>query len=76
VSAGHNRELHGIAASPGVAVGVALVLDRRRMSIPRRHIEQAEVEREVERLRDAVVGARRQLQEVRERVSSRPGSTR
>jgi phosphotransferase system enzyme I (PtsI) len=73
VSAGHNRELHGIAASPGVAVGVALVLDRRRMSIPRRHIEQAEVEREVERLRDAVVGARRQLQEVRERVSSEAG---
>ena len=50
MSAGHNRELHGIAASPGVAVGVALVLDRRRMSIPRRHIEEAEVEREVQRL--------------------------
>jgi len=73
VSAGHNRELHGIAASPGVAVGVALVLDRRRMSIPRRHIEEAEVEREVQRLRDAVVAARRQLQEVREKVSSEAG---
>jgi phosphotransferase system enzyme I (PtsI) len=73
VSAGHNRELHGIAASPGVAVGVALVLDRRRMSIPRRHIEETEVEREVKRLRDAVVAARRQLQEVREKVSSEAG---
>ncbi len=73
MSAGHNRELHGIAASPGVAVGVALVLDRRRMSIPRRHIEEAEVEREVQRLRDAVVAARRQLQEVREKVSSEAG---
>ncbi len=73
MSAGHNRELHGIAASPGVAVGVALVLDRRRMSIPRRHIEEAEVEREVQRLRDAVVAARRQLQEVREKVSTEAG---
>ncbi len=73
MSAGHNRELHGIAASPGVAVGVALVLDRRRMSIPRRHIEETEVEREVKRLRDAVVAARRQLQEVREKVSSEAG---
>ena len=73
MSAGHNRELHGIAASPGGAVGVALVLDRRRMSIPRRHIEEAEVEREVQRLRDAVVAARRQLQEVREKVSSEAG---
>ena len=73
MSAGHNRELHGIAASPGVAVGVALVLDRRRMSIPRRHIEEADVEREVQRLRDAVVAARRQLQEVREKVSSEAG---
>ena len=73
MSAGHNRELHGIAASPGVAVGVALVLDRRRMSIPRRHIEETEVEREVQRLRDAVVAARRQLQEVREKVSSEAG---
>lgn len=73
MSAGRNRELHGIAASPGVAVGVALVLDRRRVSIPRRHIEADEAEREVQRLRDAVVSARRQLQEVRERLSPEAG---
>lgn len=73
MSESHNRELHGIAASPGIAVGVAVVLDRRRVSIPRRHIAPEDADREVLRLRDGVVRARQQLREVRERVSNEAG---
>lgn len=64
-----NRTLHGIAASPGVAVGVALVVDRRRVSIPRRHVAPEEIEHEVGRLRGAIAGARRQLEEIREQLA-------
>lgn len=64
-----NRTLHGIAASPGIAVGVALVVDRRRVSIPRRHVAAEEVEVEVRRLRDAIAGARAQLEGIRKELA-------
>lgn len=62
------RRLLGIAASPGVVTGRALVIDRRRLSVPRRHIEFSEVEGEVRRLHDAFAAARRQLEAIRERI--------
>jgi len=60
--------LHGIAASPGVIVGHALVVDRRRVTIPRRHIDPSEVESEISRLRHAIEVARAQLQTLRARL--------
>jgi len=68
LSDGGTRKLRGIAASPGVIVGRALVTDRRRVSVPRRHVEEADVEGEVTRLRLAIDGARAQLQTVRARL--------
>jgi phosphotransferase system enzyme I (PtsI) len=68
VTHGITRRLLGIAASPGVAVGRAYVVDRRRMTIPRRHITPEEVEGEVARLRGAMMAARQQLEQIRERL--------
>jgi phosphotransferase system enzyme I (PtsI) len=68
VTAGVPRRLLGIAASPGVVTGRAFVVDRRRVTIPRRHIEESEVEVEVRRLHAAFAGTRRQLEQIRERI--------
>lgn len=68
MSQGRVIRLHGIAASPGVIVGHALVVDRRRVTIPRRHIDPSEVESEISRLRHAIEVARAQLQTLRARL--------
>jgi phosphotransferase system enzyme I (PtsI) len=68
LSDGGVQRLLGIPASPGVIVGRALIVDRRRVTIPRRHIDAAEVEGEVARLRNAIAGARGQLQHIRSRL--------
>lgn len=44
----------GIGVSPGVVISTAVVLDAEDLAIPRRHVEGAEVEREVVRFHDGV----------------------
>ncbi len=68
MTAGVTRRLIGIAASPGVVTGRAFVVDRRRVATPRRHLEEHEVEGEVRRLHEAFASARRQLEQIRERI--------
>ena len=68
MTAGVTRRLIGIAASPGVVTGRAFVVDRRRVTIPRRHLEEHEVDGEVRRLHEAFASARRQLEQIRERI--------
>ncbi|MDO9018913.1 MAG: phosphoenolpyruvate--protein phosphotransferase [Deltaproteobacteria bacterium] len=63
------RRLLGIPASPGVVVGRAFVADRRRVTVPRRHIAPDDVESEVQRLRVALGSARVQLEQIRARLS-------
>ena len=60
--------LKGIAGSPGVAVGPALVLGDLRASFVRRHIHTAQIPQELERVRQAVDAAKRTLREVSERM--------
>ncbi len=62
------QQIHGIAASPGITVGRAYVVDRRQMTVSRRHIRPTEVENEVGRLRRAMLTARQQLQSIREKL--------
>ncbi len=45
---------NAICASPGIAVGRAFVVDRRRLRTPRRHIAADEVPREIARFRQAL----------------------
>ncbi|MDP3278024.1 MAG: phosphoenolpyruvate--protein phosphotransferase [Deltaproteobacteria bacterium] len=57
--------LVGGAASPGLLVGRALLFERRRVNVPKRHVEDSEVETEVARLRGAIDAARAQLRAIR-----------
>lgn len=60
--------LKGIAGSPGVAVGPALVLGDLRASFVRRHVHTAQIPQELDRVRQAVDGAKRTLREVSDRM--------
>ncbi|MES9958107.1 MAG: phosphoenolpyruvate--protein phosphotransferase [Sedimenticola sp.] len=59
----------GIGVSPGFAIGEAHLLLRDRTDIVPRFIEPEEIPDEVDRFRQAVTGARRQLRAVREKIA-------
>ena len=58
----------GIAASPGIAVGRAFVIDRRRQKTPKRHIAIDEVAAELVRLDEAVTRADLQLERLKRKL--------
>jgi phosphotransferase system enzyme I (PtsI) len=58
----------GIAASPGVAVGRAFVIDRHRIKIPKRHLPAEEVAGELVRLDEAVAKADLQLERLKRKL--------
>ena len=51
------KKLQGIAVSPGVAIGEAMVMDKEGFRIPRRFVARDTVEYELERLCQAVSAA-------------------
>jgi phosphotransferase system enzyme I (PtsI) len=55
----------GISASPGVAIGPALVLDAEEYRIPRRTIESSQVPEEIRRLDAALETSRQEVAELR-----------
>jgi len=63
-SAPHGVVLKGIAGSPGVAVGPALVVGDTKTAYTRRHISSTQIEAEVARLAQAVTDAKRHVREV------------
>ena len=62
------RELEGAAASPGVGIGPAYVVDRRRVHVPRTKIEREEVEPEIQRFHEALRSCRQQLEQIKARL--------
>ncbi|MEO6419071.1 MAG: phosphoenolpyruvate--protein phosphotransferase [Polyangiaceae bacterium] len=64
------RVIKGIAGSPGVAVGPALVIGEMRAAYTRRHIHTAQMEAEIARVRSAVESAKASLREVSARMVS------
>jgi phosphotransferase system enzyme I (PtsI) len=64
----------GLAASPGIAIGRAWPVDRRRVRTPKRRIDTVEVEAELARLEEALALADRQLADVREKVARIEGA--
>jgi len=64
----------GIAVSPGVAIGPALVLDTEWFRIPQRTVEPAQVEGEVARLHEALEAAAGETRETQEAVSAKLGA--
>jgi phosphotransferase system enzyme I (PtsI) len=67
--------LKGIAGSPGVAVGPALVVGDTKTAYARRHVSSAQIPAEVVRLRTAVDDAKRHVREVSARLPKAPLET-
>src|SRR5215470_18084826 len=64
--------LAGIAGSPGLAIGRAVVIDTRRQGVQRRHVHKHQVDEELARFDNAVAAAAQSLREVAERVRTTP----
>ncbi len=67
------QKLQGIAVSPGVAIGEALVMDNEGFRIPRRFVARDAVVDELERLDKAVAAAASEIAHHRETVSAELG---
>jgi phosphotransferase system enzyme I (PtsI) len=67
------ERLQGIAVSPGVVTGEALVLDREGFRIPRRFLPRDAVEDELARLGKAVQAATAEIERNRDRVAEQLG---
>lgn len=58
----------GIAASPGVAIGPAYVVDRRHIHVPHRTVEKSELDAEIRRFRKALRETQAQLEQIKARL--------
>jgi phosphotransferase system enzyme I (PtsI) len=67
------QKLQGIAVSPGVAIGEALVMDTEGFRIPRRFVSRDAVEDELERLDKAIRAASTEIASHRETVANELG---
>jgi len=65
--------MHGIAASPGVAIGRVAVFDRRSVPVKRRRIDDDAIDEEVERLEGAMADARTEVEELLEDLGDDAG---
>ena len=68
------ERLQGIAVSPGVAIGEALVMDNEGFRIPRRFLPRDAVEDELERLDQAIAAATAEIERNRDRVAEQLGT--
>jgi phosphotransferase system enzyme I (PtsI) len=64
----------GLAASPGIAIGKAWPVDRRKLKTPRARLEPGQVPAELARFKAAIDSADAQLAEVREKVAAVEGA--
>jgi phosphotransferase system enzyme I (PtsI) len=67
------KVLHGVSASPGLAVGRAFVIDRRKVKTPKRHIADEEVAHEIVRFEAALGASNDQLERVKRKLAEREG---
>jgi len=59
------RLFRGLSASPGIAIGQVLLLDRRRIHAPHYHIEDSQTDAEIQRLEKAIEQSVEQLESIR-----------
>jgi len=65
----------GIVASPGIVIGRAYLLDRRKVVVAGRRIEAVSVKDEVSRFKKAVEGSKSQLEELKKRFTKELGKS-
>ncbi|HZZ70798.1 MAG TPA: phosphoenolpyruvate--protein phosphotransferase [Pirellulales bacterium] len=68
------QKLQGIAVSPGLAIGEALVMDTEGFRIPRRFVARDAVDDELERLGKAIAAAASEIEQNRDTVARELGS--
>jgi phosphoenolpyruvate-protein phosphotransferase (PTS system enzyme I) len=61
----------GTAAAPGIAIGRAYLMDRRRLKVPKRHILADEIDQEIERFHRALDASDRQLERIKDKIEAR-----
>ena len=59
---------HGIPASPGIAIGSALILSKNEFSVEQKTIASANVEKEIEKFHEALSKTRTQIQELQSKI--------
>lgn len=62
------HRLEGIAASPGIGIGPAYIVDRGRIQVPRYSIERGDVREEIGRFREALRATQEQLEAIKSRL--------
>ncbi|MGH7198082.1 MAG: phosphoenolpyruvate--protein phosphotransferase [Candidatus Omnitrophota bacterium] len=67
------KTLKGIAASPGVAIGQAFLLDSESLSIPQKSIRESAVPKEIARFEDALTKTRAEILGIRDKISQEIG---
>ncbi len=67
------QQLDGIAVSPGVAIGEALVIDNEGFRIPRHYVLREEVENELQRFQNALESVAADIQQTRDSVATQLG---
>jgi phosphotransferase system enzyme I (PtsI) len=67
------QKLQGIAVSPGIAIGEALVMDNEGFRIPRRFVARDAVDDELERLEKAIAAASAEISGHREAIAKELG---
>lgn len=65
--------LRGIAASPGIVIGKVYILEKEDFPILEYKIKKEQVEKEIERFKEAVEESKKQLEEIKERVKKKIG---
>lgn len=74
-AANTGTRLRGIAASPGIAVGRVVLLDRRQLSFEKYHITVTNVDREIERLDVAIEESVGQIEALRTKFEVTEGAS-
>src|SRR3954470_8219838 len=63
----------GIGVSPGVVIGTAIVLDAEDLVVPKRHVDAADVPKEMERIEKALAQSVDEITQLREDTKARIG---
>jgi phosphotransferase system enzyme I (PtsI) len=71
----HEKIYRGIVASPGIVIGRAYLLDRGRVVVAGRRIEDISVKAEITRFKNAVELSKAQLEDVKKRISKGLGKS-
>jgi len=68
-----SRVIRGIPASPGIAIGKAHILELEELHVREKQLEPQDIEKEIERFKDAIFAARREIEALRETIHEELG---